>query len=685
MNIKKFELHQNKLVFNVDGNFSVKSLFAVSPNGDRYPLEFLKTNDQHIFHVIWENIPDYGAYKLQALTISGEIDFTVNSQTLIKFGESDGTFGWDQANDDVFFIHSLRTAMSQRTRDLVVLGMRIENEIVSIQVPEEVVWKDPKLLIRNQVKGSAYQVIPSKIKNSTVTFDLNNFESKINDKFFVFLQNKGVEYRLYNHRGADTGSLVFRQNDLITAELYYTINKRLGIRIGIPRVDISSYETFSATKISVNEQDIVVRIQLSNQLVSRARDVVYFDSQNFLEPFKSFPQYHIKDNVLVLDFKSMPVAGKILVLIKTDTNYVVILNPSGNNFFQQWKTLAGSTGELLITPKSNGLIRPKRRQILVKKVSINDKSIILDIPNIDIDDVILTNETENRVSFVDHTAQTGQLTIQSNSFSSVEGLSYKLFILSEGIRYQLFYPRSVLQSEFSRYFQVGDKKYFYFSKFGYLKYTWLTVNQESHLYSNREFYVNEIHISGDSVKINFVQSPNLLDGDAIVARRYNELILFDYEVEDNILTLRLNAKANSMARGFGYPLEIMHWVGENISYTSLILKTLISDSIGNNHVQEQKLNLTGGNPIELLSEKHLKVIGVIENGLFFIKSLDDIIRIDKVMAEYKERPVYKDITEGVDLNSLKSKYRKLRLVYRVSSKIYATNVSIDTVLNELFV
>ena len=677
-------LQQNKMVVTIDNELNAVKLFAVNHNDERYPLVFKTADGQRAFHIVWENIPDYGSYKLMAQTTAGEIDFSVENHTSIKFGKTSGPYGWAQTSDNTFFIKNLRTGMDKQTRDIVVLGMQIKNEIVSVKLPEDIVLKNPTLLIRNQVEGSTYQTIPSKFDKATIIFDLHSFEGEINDKFYVFIKNKGIKYRLYNYRASRANSFVFRQNQSTISELYYTINKRLSIRIGVPRVDVSSYETFLSPKINT-EENATLKIQLSEQLVSRARDVVYIDNQGFLESLNSFPKYQVKNNVLIIDLKEMPVAGKMLVLIKTDTNYVVILNHSDNVIFGQWQILTGQAKELIITPKSNGLVRPKRRQLLVRNVTVNDGDITLDIPDIEIDDVILTNETENKVSFIDYTEQLGKLTLHANSFASIEGMSYKLFILSEGIRYRLFYPKSVLASEFSRYFQVDDKKYFYFSPFGYLKYTYLTLTQESRLFSNREFFVNSVHISGDSIKISFVHHLDLLNNDAIVARRYNELILFDHTMDNNILTLQLNSKADNMAKGFSYPLEVMHRIGKDVSYTTIILKTLVLNDKKSKTIHMQKLDLTGGSPIELLSWKSLAVFGVIQDGLVLVKAKDSTIKIEKVMGEYKERPVYRDLTEGVKLDTLKNTYRQLRLVYRVNNKIYATNVSITSVVNELFI
>lgn len=675
-------MQDNKLDFTTYDDIAVRDLFAVNKDGDEFPLMMLTTNN-HTFKSEEHDIPDYGTYKLVAHTEKGTITFRVDDKTLMEFGDSSSAFGWKKSKDDIFFIQSERPAMSKRTRDIVVQSVHVNNEMVVVKVPKKVVLSHPKILIRNQVSGSNLHEIESKFKNSTISFNLTSLTTNFGDKFFIFLESEGVKYRFYNHRPDSTSQLVFRQSAREASSLYFTVNKRMGIRTGAKKLDVSLYETFLTPKLFVNEQDLTVHIQLTEELTRQVRDVVYFDNQGFLEPFKSFSQFHIKDNVLILAFKEMPVVGEILILIKTDNRFVLILDEYEDNLFGQWKTTKGTENALIVTPQSNGMIRPERRQILIKNFFVNEEGITLNIPDMNIDDVVLTNESETKIFPIDFLLKSGKLSISINAFSSIEGWQYKLFVLSGGVRFRLFHPSSVLKSEFNRYFDVCEGKYFYFSKFGYLKFTHLNANQIERLYGLRDFIVNEIGVIDEDLRINFEEEINLFDQDQIVAKRYNEIILFNHELNGNYVILHQGEQIANLVKGFGYTLEIMHTMGEQVSYIPLRLKeSVIDGERGSLSVHTRPIEITGGDTIESLSWRKLSVFARIENGVVHVKSLDDTVTIVQILAEYKERPVFTDVTSGIEMNILKAKYHKLRVVYRVDGKLFVTNIVLS---DDLFV
>ncbi|MDV8936247.1 hypothetical protein Q5R05_03185 [Leuconostoc carnosum] len=685
MRITDFLIEKDKINFKIDKKADIDKLYAANREGDMYPLKWQFMKNQCI-EVQWTDIPDYGTYRLMIVQKDlSEISLVVDRETKFNFIEFSSGFGWKKSTDQYYFIQSLRPSISKKTRDLVLLNITEVEQVVSVITPKKINFVSPSVVIRNQAEKSVQYNIPADFRRGKISFDLSDIKFRFGEKFYVFIEDKGVKYRLYNPKSMSQRPLSIHNSDEYQTELYYSENKRLAIRTQMPRLDISNYMFSFAKGILVDTNKMQISIALGEEIAESVQDVQYYDNQGFLESFKSFENYRIYNNELIIDFSKMPVAGEILILISTINGLRVVKYDDLELTFGQWKAFSGVDAELILTPISNGMIRPERRQILVQQFDVNGSEIILDLPHIQIDEVVFMDENETRIFPIEYATLSEKLVIKTKLFQATEGCKYKAFILSQGIRYQIFHPSSGLKDEFARYHLTNEvNKYFYFSKFGYLKFAYLTTKQLDHLNQQRLFESKLVTISDEKVQLEFMESPSISDSDKIIARRFSNMILFDHAWYDNKLVLSVESDNTEMVKGFNYTIEVAHEIDGEIIYTPIMLKQLVTDEDGNKNLSTKTINLTG-DPIELLTWKPTEVVGVIKDGIVTVKAVGANAFIERVFAEYQERPVFSDVTQGIPMEQLRTRYHKLRIIYRQDGLLNMTSVTVSAVINNLFV
>lgn len=459
---------------------------------------------------------------------------------------------------------------------------------------------------------------------------------------------------------------------------------RRGSQKNIPsndKLDISLYKTFISPSVSADKKSELLIIQLTEELVKSVFEVQYYDVQGFLGQFKQFENYRIERNVLIIDLSMMPPIGQLLILLSTNKEIIVVSHSDSNFFVGDWEVTKNDENALMIISKSQKQIRPINQQIFVKNVLIDEDNLIVTIPNIEIDDIIMVDELEARSIPVEYKVSNGILKI---CVHVKERERYRIFVIRNGIQYRLFYPKSLLDQKFDRYYKTcHENQYFYFSEYGYLKFAFLNNKQLYNLYKSRFIEVTNAIIQNDEIKLNLSDQLPLSNNERIVARRYEDIVNFDHFVSDETLTIKIRPDSVQMARGFSYGVQIACTLNNQTVYIPFKLKKLHTFNRYTKKLELKNLEISGDPFIEFIDWRDLNVKVVLTDKKVSLQSLEDGAKIEQVLARYKERPVFSDISGGISLDKLRTNYQLVRIIYRRDGLLTGTNLYVSDLVTKL--
>ena len=441
------------------------------------------------------------------------------------------------------------------------------------------------------------------------------------------------------------------------------------------------YKKIVSTSVEVDKKNKELCIFLPDDILTQIKKVEFYDFQGFLGRHFSFRDYKISGNYLVINFRKMPVAGQMAILVSTAQGTFVIKYCNEKLEFGQWKILSGFGNKLIVTPKSNGLVRPKRQQVLIKQFSI-DNDLVMDIPSINIDDIAILNKNVGTFTKINYEIKKGSLFIDINKLPLIGGQLYEILIISGKNHYRIFQPSGVFLDEHRRYQRINNSmKYVYISDEGYLYFYCLNQEQMNRLSSAQKWEAEDISVSGDEVRLSFNVIPLLLNDDTVVVKRYQNIIPFNYMINKNVLILKPRQSDIKMLGDFPYTLAVRHDNKGTIDYTPVRLRQSRTENI-NSNVTIDKIYLTNS-PIEVVKWGALPVVGIVRENLVFVKSNSLDATIKKVLAEYKERPVYTNITNGISEKKLRNAYKKIRVVYKKQGELLINDVSVSSIVDYL--
>lgn len=159
------------------------------------------------------------------------------------------------------------------------------------------------------------------------------------------------------------------------------------------------------------------------------------------------------------------------------------------------------------------------------------------------------------------------------------------------------------------------------------------------------------------------------------------IIPFNYMINKNVLILKPRQSDIKMLGDFPYTLAVRHDNKGTIDYTPVRLRQSRTENI-NSNVTIDKIYLTNS-PIEVVKWGALPVVGIVRENLVFVKSNSLDATIKKVLAEYKERPVYTNITNGISEKKLRNAYKKIRVVYKKQGELLINDVSVSSIVDHL--
>lgn len=447
-----------------------------------------------------------------------------------------------------------------------------------------------------------------------------------------------------------------------------------GLKDRYSQLSTVKYSQIAAESVQVNAKKTEIKIGLPVSVIKDIQDVKFYDSKGTLGEINSFKSYKIVKNAVIINLGKMPVAGKLTVLIVTDKRILTVKYKGKASNFGQWRLTSGVRNNLIVTPWSNGVIRPYRRQIVIKNFTLVDKKLVVETPVLKVDDVLVTSSNNQEGLPVNYEATRGRLVIDINDFAAVQGEAYTINVMSNDIKYRLFDPYSMLLDKDSRYHKISEPtNYVYVSGDGYLSFLW----------ENDKFEADNIDNIDGTLQISFIETPQITELDRIVARRYHDMVIFDHEINGNVVMLTPINTDFPMATGFSYRLEVEHHTDKGMVRTPVILKETAIDELGEEYTATSKIDLTGF-PLEVIGWEAVQVMGELDNDVVTINAVEPDVIVETVFAKYKERPVYTDITNGITVNKLQTSYSELRIVYRKDEKLFAGSERVATIIDNLF-
>lgn len=447
---------------------------------------------------------------------------------------------------------------------------------------------------------------------------------------------------------------------------------------------MNQYAEIVVSLVEMGPDKSELKIFLPNNITNKIKEIKFYDFQGYLGDLGTFPEYRVFNDHLTIDFSKMPVAGIMAILVSTESGNFVLKYTGGKLHFGQWLISSGLKNNFIITPYSNGTVRPKRRQLLVKSLTIEDY-MVLDIPFIRIDSVILLNEIDDSFKTINYELNGRTLVIDINNLPSIKGDKFQFIVRSGETNYRLFYPYSLISNHRITHYKLSNDivKCIYSSDSGYLMFHCLTNKEQICLINEDKWKANLMVIEDNEIKLSFEQTPIMLKEDKIIARRYSNVIEFNYVFLKNVLTLKPKAMDFNLVEGFPYILEVIHNINDEIIHDPIKLVNTIKTEDGYKELSSEKIYLTN-NPMENVSWQPLQITSEIHNDLIFIKSSEENCDIQKIFARYKERPVYTNITQGIDIDNLKIAYKTIRIVYKKNGLLLLDDINVTSVLDSLF-
>lgn len=170
---------------------SVEYVVAINKKGKKYQTKFKFDGDDTIVLYL-DNLPDFGSY---LFWVNGSNELSTSSDTIIT---ENGNHEWKYLDNERYFIQSKRLPLSDNTRDIVVLDYKVvSNNSIEIIISKKVKFKKPKIVCRDQKKGSIEFNLPSVIRENKIKIDLSTIDENVIGKYFIFLKDKKTNYRFY--------------------------------------------------------------------------------------------------------------------------------------------------------------------------------------------------------------------------------------------------------------------------------------------------------------------------------------------------------------------------------------------------------------------------------------------------------------------------------------------------------
>lgn len=215
-------------VFSFDYLIDFVEISAVNKRGEHFLLDVLENNENCV-RVNLSTIPDYGMYTFSLVTKNSEILLSLEGNSLLITDNLD----WKYSNDRKYFLQSTRPSISLKKRDIVVLEVNLTNtQQLQVKIPKKVTMISPKVVIRRQEKNAEEIEVSASFSDQFITLDLSDLKFDIGDKYFIFVRDEDVNYRLYNPKvKVGTISPILAGNSEAGFHYYYfSINGRLSLK-----------------------------------------------------------------------------------------------------------------------------------------------------------------------------------------------------------------------------------------------------------------------------------------------------------------------------------------------------------------------------------------------------------------------------------------------------------------------
>lgn len=442
-----------------------------------------------------------------------------------------------------------------------------------------------------------------------------------------------------------------------------------GVKDRFVQLSTRKYSQLVPESVSIDAKRNEIKIALPELVLNEIEDVKFIDSKGMMTSNASFNNFSIKNNQLIINLTKMPVAGKLTVVVIMSDGAHTVKYTQTHPTFGQWKLESGILNNLIITPWSNGVVRPVRRQILINNFKTTDRNIIVQLPKIDVERVLFTT-SDNEID-VEFTTSSNQLVIDTESFAPIYGQSYVIQVENDGVIYDLFEPTGMLVDTAETYKKIaGTTKFVHVSKQGLLSFVW----------SSDQIEVQSFQVVNKAIELTLFDTPILGKNDQFVLRRYDDLLPLKYELNKNKLVLTVDNSDFVMAKGFPYTLEIGQETENQNVYTPLMVKEQYVDELGEKTLSMSSIELAGTpEHLETIVNETLDVSFTLVDGLQVLETTENVV-IEQVLARYKERPVFSDITSGVSKQELLIIFSELHVVYRKNGQLMISENDVRTVM-----
>lgn len=201
LKIEKFTLLRKSLYIQFVEDVSISSVYAINKMGNEYYIPLIKTAPGQVTIFPLDRIPDYGMYGFLFVDDQGTEHQSIISDKAECELDNFQSKKWKFSDNPKFYLQSWRQSISTKLRDIVVLDKKFKDGILDIRIPKKVVISQPEVFIRKQQhevnEEIKYGGLPVVVRNNHVLIDVRGIKLENNVKYYLFLKENGVYYRLY--------------------------------------------------------------------------------------------------------------------------------------------------------------------------------------------------------------------------------------------------------------------------------------------------------------------------------------------------------------------------------------------------------------------------------------------------------------------------------------------------------
>lgn len=301
LRIERFILLQDSLYLQFTEDTLIKKVYAVNKGGNQYYIPLIKTTYGQVTVFPFDRIPDYGMYRLLLVDESEQKHYVQIEENTECFIDNYQKSKWKFSDDETFFIQSKRQSISKKLRDIVVLDKTFNNGILNIRIPKKVIIDSPELYIRKQnfQQGSEknYFNLPVIAKENHILIDVRNLNLDRDIKYYIFLKQNGILYRLYEPQmkvelNKANRYIEISENFGYANYFYYTVHNRLAL-VSMPNK--------AAHVLDLQKMEYRNNLDAWNYLPQMARDINITEINDFSQINRYNYKLNLRNNLLTIN------------------------------------------------------------------------------------------------------------------------------------------------------------------------------------------------------------------------------------------------------------------------------------------------------------------------------------------------------------------------------------------------